>query len=120
MNPFAVALGGAFGSLLRWSLTVLLKRAEAPLLTASTATLVANVAAAALLGYLMARPHPDARIQLALATGVCGGFSTMSTLSWEALQWAKTGSWLMALGYVTVTLVLSIGAAAAAYALANK
>jgi len=26
----------------------------------------------------------------------------------------------MALGYVTVTLVLSIGAAAAAYALANK
>ena len=74
----------------------------------------------ALLGYLMARPHPDARIQLALATGVCGGFSTMSTFSWEALQWAKTGSTLMALGYITATLVLSIGAAAAAYALANK
>ena len=120
MNPFAVALGGAIGSLLRWSLTVLLKRAEAPLLTASTATLVANVAAAALLGYLMARPHPDARIQLALATGMCGGFSTMSTFSWEALQWAKTGSTLMALGYITATLVLSIGAAAGAYALANK
>lgn len=78
MNALAVALGGAFGSLLRWSLSALLKRADAPLLTASVATLLANVAAAALLGYLMARPNPDARIQLALATGVCGGFSTPS------------------------------------------
>jgi CrcB protein len=120
MNPLAVALGGAVGSLLRWSLTILLKRAEAPLLTASVATLVANVAAAAVLGYLMARPHPDARIQLALATGVCGGFSTMSTFSWEAIQWAKSGSWFLALGYLATTLVLSIGAATAAYTLANK
>ncbi len=120
MNAFAVALGGALGSLLRWSLSALLKRADAPLLPASVATLLANVAAAALLGYLMARPNPDARIQLALATGVCGGFSTMSTFSWEVLQWAKTGSWLLALGYLSATLVLSLGAASAAYLLANK
>jgi fluoride ion exporter CrcB/FEX len=56
MNLLAVALGGAFGSLLRWSLSLLLRRADAPLLTASAATLLANVAAAALLGALMARP----------------------------------------------------------------
>lgn len=120
MNPLAVALGGAFGSLLRWALSQGLRRAEAPLLTASTATFIANVASAALLGYLMARPNSDARIQLALVTGVCGGFSTMSTFSWEALQWAKTGSWVMALGYVAVTLCASLGAAAAAFYLANK
>lgn len=120
MNLLAVALGGAFGSLLRWSLSLLLRRADAPLLTASAATLLANVAAAALLGALMARPLPDSRLQLALVTGVCGGFSTMSTFSWEAIQWVKTGSWWLALGYVTASLVLSLGAAAAAYALAYK
>jgi len=120
MNALAVALGGAFGSLLRWSLTLLLKRADAPLLTASAATLLANVAAAAFFGYLMARPPADARVQLALAAGVCGGFSTLSTFSWEALQWAKTGSWLLAFGYISATMLLSLGAAAAAYALANK
>lgn len=120
MNPLAVALGGAFGSLLRWALAQALRRAEAPLLTASVATLVANVAAAALLGYLMARPHPDTRIQLALVAGFCGGFSTMSTFSWEALQWAKTGSWIMALCYVALTLILSLGSIASAWFLANK
>jgi CrcB protein len=98
----------------------MLRRADAPLLTASAATLLANVAAAALIGVLMARPIPDSRLQLALVTGVCGGFSTMSTFSWEALQWVKTGSWLVALGYVTASLALSLGAAAAAYALAHK
>lgn len=120
MNLFAVALGGAFGSVLRWMLSVMLKRAEAPLLTASVATALANLAAAAVLGYLMARPQADSRIQLALATGLCGGFSTMSTFSWEVIQWAKSGSWFGALAYLSVTMILSLGAAAAAYTLANK
>lgn len=120
MNALAVALGGALGSLLRWSFSLLLRRVDAPLFTASAATLLANIAAAATLGYLMARPNPDARLQLALVTGFCGGFSTMSTFSWEALEWAKSGSWLAAFAYIAATLVLSFGAAAAAYALANK
>ena len=120
MNALVVALGGALGSLLRWSFSLLLRRVDAPLFTASAATLLANIAAAATLGYLMARPNPDARLQLALVTGFCGGFSTMSTFSWEALEWAKSGSWLAAFAYIAATLVLSFGAAAAAYALANK
>ena len=120
MNLIAVALGGALGSVLRWSLSLGLRRAEFPLLTASMATLAANILASALLGYLMARPHPEARLQLALATGLCGGFSTLSTFSWEALQWAKSGAWAMALGHVLATVLLSVAAAAAAFALAHK
>jgi CrcB protein len=120
MNLIAVALGGALGSVLRWALSLGLRRAEFPLMTASAATLVANILASALLGYLMARPQSDARLQLALATGLCGGFSTMSTFSWEAVQWFKTGAWGAALGYVLATVLLSLAAAATAYALANK
>jgi CrcB protein len=51
-----------------------------------------------------------------LTTGVLGGFTTYSAFGHETLQFAREGSYLMAMLYVAVTLVLGLAAGLAGIA----
>ncbi|WP_229311149.1 fluoride efflux transporter CrcB [Larkinella soli] len=95
-NPFwLVFLGGGLGSITRYSLS----RYVQPLLrtTFPAATLIANVLASLILGFLVgwmtARASGRETIRLLIGVGFCGGFSTFSTFSSETLLLLQTGRW---------------------------
>jgi fluoride exporter len=79
------------------------------------ATLAVNVAGSLLLGLLTGLVvfrgrHGD--LTLIGGTGFCGGFTTLSTASFETVRLAQVGSWARAVGYLTATTGLTLGAAA--------
>ena len=112
MSYLAVFVGGGIGSVLRFALARWAIASGRELLWG---TLAANVLACLLLGYL-ASGLADARLtpttRLLLATGLCGGFSTFSTFSLEALTLAQNGRVAHAALYVALSFLLGIAAIA--------
>ena len=54
-------------------------------------------------------------LQLALTVGLCGGFTTFSTFSKEALSLATTGRWEAFSLYVIGSIVLGLAATAVGF-----
>lgn len=108
----AVAVGGAIGSVARYLAGVAL----APLTVAfPLATLVVNVIGAFLIGVfarLFGGTDGDPVVRLALTTGLCGGFTTFSTMSAEVVTLVQQGRSGRAALYVLLSLVLGFGATA--------
>lgn len=50
-------------------------------------------------------------LRLLLATGFCGGFTTLSSLAYEAIELARAQNPLVALAYVVVSVILGVLAA---------
>lgn len=103
-----VAVGTAVGAAARWWLD------EAGGLDPRSGefpwtTLVVNVVGCFLIGLVAARLSGLARV--GLATGVLGGFTTMSAFAVEANQLADAGSSAAAVSYVIASVVLGVGAA---------
>ena len=102
-----IALGGAVGSMLRYGLA-----RWQPL---PYGTLLANVLACALIGYLTARlttlgaeaSHPW---RMLVGVGFCGGLSTFSTLILELADYGERGAFGQGLGYLLLSLAMGIGA----------
>lgn len=113
----AIAVGGAAGSVLRAAASLGFARAGWPV-----GTLAINIAGSALLGALAAwlpgrSAHPA--VAAALTTGLCGGFTTMSTMALEVVQQWQGGAPLRAAAYALASLVCSVAAAALGYAAAR-
>lgn len=107
-----VALGGAIGSAVRYLLTVAIQvRASAMF---PVGTLVVNVSGAFLLGLIMRYAVQSASItpemRLLLTTGLCGGYTTFSTFSYETARLMEDGEWRGASLYVVLSVLLSIAA----------
>ncbi len=100
----AAASGGALGTLARWALTEKLP----PAVTGDFpwTVLVVNVAGSTLLAGLALLPAARSRPWLAvlLGTGVCGGFTTMSTASVDTLGLLHDERWVAAAAYAGGTL----------------
>ena len=101
-----VALGGLVGSVARYWLSGVVQQAsggEFPL-----GTLAVNVLGSFVVGLVMALSlergvvPPNARILL--ATGLCGGFTTMSTFSYETMALMRDGEMMLALSNVATTV----------------
>jgi fluoride exporter len=94
-NFFLVFLGGGMGSIIRYSIALLLARSSAAA-TFPFATLIANTLACfvmgAVLGMFTTGQISESR-KLLLLTGFCGGFSTFSTFTAETIALAESGSW---------------------------
>ncbi len=109
-----VGLGGFLGSVLRYGAGGLAQRL-APFGAAFPAgTLAVNALGSLLIGLLGALAEsrglfgPGAR--LALFIGLLGGFTTFSSFSFETLQLARAGQWLLAGLNVGAQLLLGLGA----------
>ena len=85
MKFIYVALGGAFGAMARYAISLLPVKSDFPILT-----LVTNILGAILIGFVvgLADNHENVsdEAMLFLKTGVCGGFTTFSTFSLEAVN----------------------------------
>jgi CrcB protein len=80
-------------------------------------TLAVNVVGSAVLGALTGAAGVDAAALALVGTGFCGALTTFSTFGADTLRLADARQLLGALGYVTATLVLGLGAAALAWSL---
>ena len=106
----AVGAGGAFGAVARYLVGQALPNRSVP-----WSTLVVNVTGSFLLGLVTAVAANEA-LQLTLAVGVCGAFTTYSSFSFQTVTRWREGDRRLAVAYACGTLVLSL----AAYALAWK
>ncbi|MAN78144.1 CrcB family protein [Pelagibacterium flavum] len=102
----AIACGGAVGSMARYGLSLLSLSAVPGWFFAGT--LAANIAGSALIGLIAAwsvRRMPSPILNGFLVTGFCGGFTTFSAFSLEALLLVMSGAWAVALGYVVASIL---------------
>ena len=117
---FAIALGGAVGSVLRYGVgSVLQARAGAGF---PVGTLVVNVTGSLLLGFLMRwllETTVSPEMRAALTIGLCGGYTTFSTFSADTVRLLEDGSWGRAGAYVLSSVVLSLLATVAGLAVAR-
>lgn len=103
--PYAwVGLGGLLGSLARYGFTLAL---SAPAAAMPWGTLASNLAGCLVIG-AVSQLAADTELlspatRLFLATGFCGGFTTLSSLVYELIQMVKSGEWLYALLYLNGT-----------------
>lgn len=104
----AIFIGGGLGSLMRFGVNAVVDSHRFP-----WGTMVANALASLLLGVLVGwisiEGEIDERLRLFLVTGLCGGFSTFSTFSYESLKLWQQGEHFAFFanigGSVTVCLV---------------
>ena len=87
-------------------------------------TLIVNITGSLLLGFFLrvafggTQMSPETR--LFLMTGFCGGYTTFSTFSSETAAMLETGQYRRAVVYVTLSVVLSVLATFAGFALAQS
>ncbi len=117
-----IGLGSALGGMTRYALA-----GWAQQLTDGTfpvGTLVVNVAGSFALGFLLpytidqAGISPSVRAMLTI--GFCGGFTTFSTFSYEALARMQDGQWARAGSYMAGSVVLSLAAVFAGWIIAHQ
>jgi fluoride exporter len=104
-----VALGGAFGAVLRYLMVVAV---GAPL-----GTLAVNVVGSFAIGVLFVALGAREGWQLFLMTGILGGFTTFSAFSLDTLKLIEAGQTLQAAAYVGGSVCLSLAAVALGVAL---
>ena len=116
-NAVLIFVAGGFGSVLRYLVGLAVPSALFP-----WATLVVNALGSfviGLFGALAARFGWSEGVRLALTLGLCGGFTTFSTFSREALTLASSGRWCAFSLYVAGSVILGIAAAALGFACAR-
>jgi CrcB protein len=108
-----IALAGSAGALARFLLDGAVRSRWAP--NFPWATLVINVSGSLLLGVLtglvLFRGDPT-DLRLIIGTGFCGGYTTFSTASFETIRLLQRGSIAAAVGNMSGTLALTVGAGA--------
>ncbi len=105
--PFlVVGVGGFIGSVLRYALSLLGLRVS---ITFPHGTLWANLMGCLVLGAVTALSAKtevlSPTMRLLLATGLCGGFTTMSTFTYEMFKFVQATEYLYASGYFLLTIV---------------
>ena len=104
MNWILVFLGGGFGSITRFGISLIIKQLG---WTFPLATLISNVAASFIIGVLTALTMKGIlsdEQKMLWATGFCGGFSTFSTFSNETVYLFQNGNTLTAIFNITLSI----------------
>ncbi len=110
MNAIAIAVGAAIGANLRYSLSVWAAQrwgASFPY-----GTLIVNVIGSFAIGFVLVlattRLSLSDTARLLIVTGLLGGFTTFSSLSFETYTLVTSGSWMAAGLYVLSSFGLGI------------
>lgn len=116
LSLVAVSIGGALGALCRNISSTKLKRyfhGKFPF-----PTLIINIVSCTCAGLaLYAQVQIDHVLYLALTMGFLGGFSTLSTMNYEAVELIMQKQYKTGIGYLAVSYASTLGAAALGYAL---
>lgn len=107
-----VGLAGAFGAVARYVLGRFI--AERVTSQYPVGTFLINVTGAFVIGLLFAlvvHRLMSPTLQLILATGFLGGYTTFSTMSWEGVQLARGGSTRSSLIYLGGSMLAGLVAA---------
>ena len=117
----AVALGGALGSVGRYTIALVVEkvtRANFPM-----GTLTANLLGCLLIGlfwgYFERAPLSN-EFRLFLFTGILGGFTTFSTFARENIQYLRAGEPLNAIIYLCASNILGLTLVAAGFLLSFR
>ena len=114
-----VGIGGGLGSILRYVISVFVGR-HIPIVF-PLGTLLVNISGCFLIGvfYSVIARHADINPdwRLFLITGICGGYTTFSTFSYDGLVLLKQGSSLSFMMYVLGSVVIGLLATFAGIAL---
>ena len=108
-----VGLAGALGALSRYLLGRFIS--ERATTQFPLGTFIINISGAFVIGLLFAlvtHKHMSPAVQLTLATGFLGGYTTFSTMSWEGVQLVRGGSTLVSFLYLGGSILLGLLAAA--------
>ena len=109
---FLVALGGIVGCVARYWLSGVVQRLGDH--GFPSGTLAVNIVGSLLIGIVMTlsleRGLVDERLRILLTTGFCGGFTTMSTFSYETFALLQDGEHLLAVANTGVTFAACLGA----------
>lgn len=103
MNLLYVALGGGIGAVFRYLLGIF---PICPFFPANT--LLINILGCILLGFLSEILPPSIPLALFWKTGICGGFTTFSTFSLEAVQLLERKAWYAGGGYIFASLLCCV------------
>lgn len=98
-----VGAGGALGSIARYAVSLLFVHLA---ISSHWATLLVNVVGSLLIGLLLTVLSNGA--YLFAVVGFCGGFTTFSTFSSQALQLFQSGERVTAVAYMALSVVVSI------------
>ncbi len=102
---FLVGIGGGIGAMLRFLAGHILQHKNFPY-----ATLLVNILGSLAIGYILSLSFKDAdsklNYSLLLATGLCGGFTTFSSFSFDNIQLLQQGKIGLALFYMIISLAL--------------
>ncbi len=118
-----IALGGATGSVLRFWLNGLVSSHVGE--TFPWGTLIINITGSFVIGFFATLTGPDGRVFASsntrqfFMTGVCGGYTTFSSFSYQTLTLARDGEWLRAGGYTVGSVVACLFAVWLGYVCAN-
>lgn len=103
---FAVGLGGAAGSIVRYVLSAGLLAGHS-LLGFPAGTFAVNVAGSLLIGILLETTSSAAAGWL-LIVGFCGGFTTFSTFSVDTVRLLRAGDYGPAAAYIVLSVAVCI------------
>lgn len=95
-----VGLGGAIGSMLRYTLKLLAIYLN---FSGFWGTLSANILGSFLIGVALSSVE-DKALSLFVIVGIMGGFTTFSTFSSETVSFFQNGEVLKGIGYLTLSL----------------
>lgn len=113
MTTFAIALGGAFGAVTRFWLSVWTERLNSSAFPLGTFTV--NVLGSFLIGVLfvvlLQRVDLDAGLRPLLVTGFLGAMTTFSSFSLDALLLFQQGHYNTALFYILGSVIVCLLAA---------
>lgn len=105
-----VFLGSGIGGCLRFAIGLLVRRFDFSYFPA--ATLLANFLACFLAGYFLSKNlalHPQTiSMHLLFVVGLCGGFSTFSTFSFEVWEMIAVGKTMQAIAYIGLSIVFGL------------
>jgi CrcB protein len=117
-----IGSGGFIGSIARYGLQQLAQK----LLhwTFPTGTLIVNLIGCFAIGLVFGLADRSDRLtedwKLFLAVGICGGFTTFSSFSYENIKLLREGAYGQALLYIAASLLFGLALTYAGIALARK
>lgn len=107
-----VALGGAIGSMARYLVGLTVQSRSG--LDFPVGTLLVNLTGCLLLGflarYLLETSAVSPEVRALLTTGLCGGYTTFSTFSYETVTLIEDADWRRAALYVALSVLGTLGA----------